>query len=75
MMLDLKKWLAIKDHRVEMAKLFADGKTIAEISTEFNRSIPCVRYAMLQYMPTQEDIDVFKRKFAAKRIKTKRYES
>ena len=74
-MTDLEKWLAVKDHRVEMAKLFADGKTIAEISTKFNRSIPCVRYAMLQYMPSQEDIDAFKRKFAAKRIKTKRYES
>tara|TARA_R110000744_G_scaffold10350_1_gene32208 strand:- start:64 stop:288 length:225 start_codon:yes stop_codon:yes gene_type:complete len=73
-MTDLEKWLAVKDHRGEMAKLFADGKTIAEISTKFNRSIPCVRYAMLQYMPSQKDIDAFKRKFAAKRIKNQRYE-
>jgi|GEM_PF-3445010 len=72
---DLEKWLAVKDHRVEMAKLFADGKTIAEISIEFNRPVTCVRYHMSDYMPSLDDIDAFKRKFAAKRIKTKRYES
>jgi len=74
-MLDLKKWLARKDHRVEMVKSYIQGKTISEISVEFNRPITCVRYHMLQYMPNQDDIDVFKRKFAEKKLKTKRYES
>ena len=74
-MLDLKKWLAVKDHKTEMVKSFVDGKTIAEISVEFNRPINVVRYHMLEYMPSQEDIDIFKRKFAAKKLKTKRYES
>jgi hypothetical protein len=58
-----------------MVKSFVDGKTIAEISVEFNRPITVVRYHMLEYMPSQEDIDIFKRKFAAKKLKTKRYES
>tara|TARA_R110002167_G_scaffold283022_1_gene488216 strand:- start:8968 stop:9192 length:225 start_codon:yes stop_codon:yes gene_type:complete len=73
-MLDLKKWLAVKDHRVEMVKSFVDGKTIAEISVEFNRPVTCVRYHMSEYMPSLDDIDAFKRKFAAKKLKTKRYE-
>ena len=73
-MLDLKKWLAVKDHRVEMVKSYIAGKTIGEISTEFNRPITVVRYHMVEYMPSQEDIDIFKRKFAAKKLKTKRYE-
>lgn len=74
-MTDLEKWLAVKDHKVEMVKSFVEGKTIAEISVEFNRPITVVRYHMLEYMPSQEDIDIFKRKFAAKKLKTKRYES
>ena len=73
-MLDLKKWLAVKDHRVEMVKSFVAGKTIAEISTEFNRPVNVVRYHMLEYMPNQDDIDVFKRKFAAKKLKAKRHD-
>lgn len=73
-MLDLKKWLAKKDIKLEMAKAYVEGKTIAEISVEFKRPIPCVRYAMLDYMPMQDDIDIFKRKFAAKQIKNRRYE-
>jgi hypothetical protein len=73
-MLDLKKWLEVKDHRVEMVKSYVEGKTIAEISVEFNRPTRCVQYHMGEYMPSQEDIDIFKRKFAAKKLKTKRYE-
>ena len=73
-MIDLIKWLAVKDHRVEMVKSFVDGKTIAEISVEFNRPVTCVRYHMTDYMPSLDDIDAFKRKFAAKKLKTKRYE-
>ena len=73
-MLDLKKWLAVKDHRVEMVKSFVEGKTIAEISVEFNRPVTCVRYHMAEYMPSLDDIDTFKRKFANKKLKTKRYE-
>ncbi len=73
-MLDLKSWLAKKDIKVEMAKAFADGKTVPEIALEFNKLIPAVRYAMLDYMPMQEDIDIYKRKFVAKQIKNRRYE-
>ena len=41
-MLDLKKWLAVKDHRVEMVKSYIEGKTVTEISVEFNRPVTCV---------------------------------
>ena len=73
-MLDLKKWLAVKDHQAEMVKSFIEGKTITEISVEFNRPATCVRYHMSDYMPSQDDIDAFKRKFANKKLKTKRYD-
>jgi len=72
--LDLKKWLAVKNHRVEMVKSYIEGKTIAEISVEFNRPVTCVRYHMSEYMPSLDDIDAYKRKFAAKKLKTKRYD-
>lgn len=73
-MIDLIKWLKREDHRPEMVKSFVAGKTIAEISVEFNRPVNVVRYHMLDYMPKQEDIDAFKRKFAERKLKTKRYE-
>mgnify|MGYP006137559841 FL=1 len=73
-MLDLKKWLAVKDHRVEMVKSYIEGKTVTEISVEFNRPVTCVRYHMSEYMPSLDDIDAYKRKFAAKKLKTKRYD-
>jgi len=73
-MLDLIKWLKREDHTPEMVKSYVGGKTIAEISVEFSRPVSVVRYNMLDYMPKQEDIDAFKRKFAAKKLKTKRYE-
>jgi len=72
--LDLKKWLAVKDHRVEMVKSYIEGKTVTEISVEFNRPVTCVRYHMSEYMPSLDDIDAYKRKFAAKKLKTKRYD-
>ena len=73
-MIDLIKWLKREDYRPEMVKSFVAGKTIAEVAVEFNRPIGVVRYHMLDYMPKQEDIDAFKRKFAERKLKTKRYE-
>tara|TARA_R110002153_G_scaffold107391_2_gene247442 strand:- start:1207 stop:1434 length:228 start_codon:yes stop_codon:yes gene_type:complete len=71
-LIDLKKWLAVKDHRVEMVKSYVSGKTIAEISIEFNRPVYVVRANMSDYMPNQDNIDSFKRRFAANKLKNKR---
>ena len=73
-MTDLQKWLVKKDRKLEMAKAYVEGKTVAEIAIDFGKPIPCIRYAMLDFMPMQEDIDVYKRKFVAKQIKNRRYE-
>ena len=73
-MRDLDKWLNPKDLVKQMAAAYASGKSIDQIAIDFGYPISTVRYMLRDYMATKEDVIKFKMKFAAKRIKNKKYE-
>jgi hypothetical protein len=73
-MTDLDKWLNPKDLTKEMASAYAGGKSINQISIDFGYPTSTCQYMLKDYIPKKEDIIKFKMKFAAKRIKNKKYE-
>ena len=72
-MTDLEKWLTPKDLTKEMAKAYASGKTVTQISMDFGYPTSTTSYMLRAYIPTKEDITKFKMKFAAKQIRNKKY--
>ena len=77
-MTDLEKWLKPKDVKremdiKEMAKAYASGKTVTQISIDFGYTTSTIRYVLRHYIPTIEEIAIFKMKFAAKQLRNKKY--
>jgi hypothetical protein len=58
-----------------MAAAYAGGKTVTQISMDFGYPRSTTSHMLRDYIPTKEDVTKFKMKFAAKRIKNKKYEA
>ena len=72
-MTDLEKWLKPKDVSREMARAYASGKTVTQISVDFGYPTSTTSYMLRDYIPTKEDMAIFKMKFAAKQLRNKKY--
>ena len=79
-MSDLQAWLnpvdvAAKKRRKdvrEMAAAYASGKSITQISQDFCYVTTTAQKMLRDYIPSQVDINNFKMKFAAKKLRAKR---
>jgi hypothetical protein len=78
-MTDLQTWLnpaeasKLKRKTIkEMAAAYASGKTITQVSIDFGFKTSLAQKMLREYIPTQEEINGFKMKFAAKKLRAKR---
>ena len=79
-MTDLQVWLnpvdvaAKKRNRDvrEMAAAYASGKSITQISQDFGYVTTTAQKMLRDYIPSQVDINNFKMKFAANKLRDKR---
>jgi hypothetical protein len=76
---DLQTWLNPTEARKlkrktikEMAAAYASGKTITQVSIDFGLKTSLAQKMLREYIPTQEEINGFKMKFAAKKLRAKR---
>tara|TARA_R110000764_G_scaffold99539_1_gene184205 strand:- start:871 stop:1089 length:219 start_codon:yes stop_codon:yes gene_type:complete len=67
--MNLKLWLKMEDHGKKMAKAYIGGQSICQIAKSFNCTVPTVRYALKDYLPTEKQTNEFKIKFVRKQIK------
>jgi hypothetical protein len=79
-MTDLQVWVnhvdvAAKQRRKnirEMAAAYASGKSITQISVDFGYATTTAQKMLSDYIPSQVDINNFKMKFAAEKLRAKR---
>ena len=57
----------------EMAAAYASSKTIAQVSIDFGFKTSLAQKMLREYIPTQEEINGFKMKFAAKKLRANKY--
>jgi transposase len=81
MMTDLQMWLnpvqvdaKIRNQTVKsMAASLASGKSIAQVSTDFDMALSTVQGMLRDYIPTTAEINDFKMKFAIKKLRKNKY--
>ena len=79
-MTDLQAWVSHVDvaakHRRknirEMAAAYASGKSITQISIDFGYATTTAQKMLSDYIPSQVDMNNFRMKFAAKKLRAKR---
>jgi hypothetical protein len=79
-MSDLQVWLnpvdvAAKQRRKnvrEMAAAYVSGKSITQISIDFGYATTTAQKMLRDYIPSQVDMNNFRMKFAAKKLRAKR---
>ncbi len=57
----------------EMAAAYASGKTITQVSIAFGFKTSLAQKMLREYIPTQEEINGFKMKFAATKLRATKY--
>jgi transposase len=80
-MSDLQMWLnpvdvdaKIRKQTVKsMAADLASGKSIAQVSTDFELALSTAQKMLRDYIPTTADINNFRMKFAAKKLRANKY--
>ena len=81
-MTELQKWHESKgsvDAKIRaltiksMAADLASGKSIAQVSTDFDMPLSTVQGMLRDYIPTTADINDFRMKFAGKKLRAKKY--
>ena len=80
-MTDLQMWLnpvdvdaKIRKQTVKsMAADLASGKSIAQVSTDFELALSTAQKMLRDYIPTTADINNFRMKFAAKKLRANKY--
>ena len=81
-MTDLQKWHESKgsvDAKIRaltiksMAADLASGKSIAQIASEFDMPFSTAQKMLRDYIPTTADINNFRMKFAAKKLRANKY--
>jgi transposase len=80
-MIDLQMWLnpvdvdaKIRKQTVKsMAADLASGKSITQIATEFDMPFSTAQKMLRDYIPTTADINNFRVKFAAKKLRANKY--
>jgi transposase len=67
----LENWTTAKSRTAKVAALYIGGLSSKEIATTCNLTAHSVRWILNYYMPTPEEVNIFKRKYAAKKLKQK----